>query len=213
MFWRISCLRQVQDAVALNGDAAVLFCFASNLKKRLEVDKIAKPLFREAKFHFDFDAEGKIFVHQMGQAGHEAVSLDQQLGEPASRRPFLPQWVGLFSNRSEGVQSPDEHSPGENCAAKSHRCIFGRDAHSGHHALGAVHRQHVFADTWCPVCSDTSKRVAPCTGRSSGKYRRTFESQEHFTDGLPSIPGRNQQSRGYVDHAFCVVNVARTVVA
>ena len=69
----------MREAVALNGDTAVLFCFASNLKKRLEVDKVAKPIFREAKFHFDFDAEGKIFVHQMDEAGHGAVSSDQQL--------------------------------------------------------------------------------------------------------------------------------------
>jgi len=95
----------------------VLFCFASNMKKRFEADKVGKPLFREAKFHFDFDAGGQVFVHQMGEGeAHEKSSQDEQREERAWQRPFLPQWVGLFASSSETAESPKGHSPGENCA-------------------------------------------------------------------------------------------------
>jgi hypothetical protein len=117
LFWRIACLKKVREAVALNGDTAVLFCFASNMKKRFEADKVGKPLFREAKFHFDFDAEGQVFVHRMGEGeAHEKSSQDEQREERAWQRPFLPQWVGLFASSSETAESPKVHSPGENCA-------------------------------------------------------------------------------------------------
>ena len=130
----------------LNGDKAVLFCFASNMKHRFEVDKAASPLFREAKFHFDFDAQGQIFVHTMGaEGGPETTSPDQKLGDPASRRPFLPQWVGLFSNRSETAQSPDQHSPGEDCAAKAQMRMLDRDTHFDHHSH--CDALPIFADT------------------------------------------------------------------
>ena len=136
LFWRIACLKKVREAVALNGDTAVLFCFASNMKKRFEEDKVGKPLFREAHFHFDFDAEGQVFVHQMGEGddglqiqqrrlnpdheAHEKSSQDEQREVRALQRPFLPQWVGLFANSNKtAVESPRAHSPGENCAATS----------------------------------------------------------------------------------------------
>ena len=121
---RIACLMQVQEAVQLNGETCVLFCFAQNMKQRLEDDKLAKPIFREARFNFDFDDNGQVFVHHQERESSfcddENIDAPNRLSQGSyKQRPFLPHWIGLFANNSDiSMDTGDESqslSPGTCC--------------------------------------------------------------------------------------------------
>ena len=93
--FRIECLSLVRQAVLTNGETAVLYCFANDMKPRFEEDSAGRSFFREARFHFDFDADEHVFVHRADAEGTRTA-------DPVPR-PFLPHWIAV------GVQHVDKN--------------------------------------------------------------------------------------------------------
>jgi len=87
---RMACLTLVRTAVQLNGETAVLYCFAHNMRVRFEESKASIPLFREARYEFDFNELNQVFVH--------ATRPEVSDGAAHSSRGFLPHWLGVFRN-------------------------------------------------------------------------------------------------------------------
>lgn len=115
---RLNVLVLVKRLVIQNGETPVLYCFAKKMRQRFEeASQGYKPIFREAKYFFDFNENSEIFVHKKMPENtpepSEENTTEQQWDDCEEQRPFLPQWIGMFAHSSDfdSVNSSSEISP------------------------------------------------------------------------------------------------------
>lgn len=145
---RMACLAQVRSALRLNGDSHVLYCFAHKMRVRFEEDKIGVPIFREARYHFDFDERDQVFVHEARRKG------DQKTMGPVDdppHRPFLPHWIGLDENVSGGSRAWS-CAGGAQAEVKRHSIDFPECSAGNASSLKSLLQNGTFSDVVAVTC-------------------------------------------------------------